>query len=153
MNQSLQKKTAARMAAIQYFYRESITGDTQDAAAYCELLKTRLSGNKPEQKLQVGTANEPNYTLLQAIINGVNERRDDIHARIDGALNENWKRERMSRLLVALLEASVFEMCFYKEVKHGIITDEYTKLARSFFDDKEVNFVHGLLANLAKSYE
>lgn len=147
-NLSLQKKTAARMAATQYLYQEAITKDAEPIASHVIALKKQLAGNASEQKLQVGLANEPNYSLLKTLASGVLEKRETINATLDSGLNENWKRERMSPLLIALLQCAIFEMVFYKETKPRIIVDEYTKIARSFFDEKEVNFVHGLLANI-----
>ncbi|MGE0754197.1 MAG: transcription antitermination factor NusB [Alphaproteobacteria bacterium] len=152
-NASLQKKTAARTVATQCLYQQAITGEKQNIGQHIAALKHQLAGNTAEQKLQVGMAVEPHYPLIEALVRGVIEREQDINTLLDSALSDNWKRERMSPLLVALLQCGIFEMAYYKDVKPRIVVNEYTKLARSFFDEKEVNFVHALLATLGKNYD
>ncbi len=151
-NPSLQKKSAARMAAVQALYQHAITGDKKDAAKQVASLKAQLANNKSEQRLMVGVPLEPNYPLVEALLTGVTSRMDEVNARLDEVLTSEWKRERMSHLLVALLQCGIYEMFFYKEIKSNIIIDEYTRMARSFFSDKEVDFVHGALSTLAATY-
>jgi transcription antitermination protein NusB len=152
-NPSLQKKSAARMAAVQCLYTlavgdKKITPEKQVAA-----LRAQLSGNTSEQKLQVGVPLEPNYKLLESILEGVEQWRGDIDERIKGALSKEWTMERMSPLMVAILQCAVFEMIFGKEIGAKVVIDEYSRLTRSFFTDTEVNFVHGALSTLAQSHE
>lgn len=152
-NASLQKKTAARMVAAQYLYQQSITGEVQNIGRHIAALKVQLGGNLDEQKLQIGMAAEPHYPLLEALVSGISDREEEVNGTLDDALSKGWKRDRMSPLLVALLQCGVYEMAYYKDIKPRIVVDEYTKLSRCFFDEKEVSFVHALLANLAKKYE
>ena len=149
-NPSLQKKSAARMAAAQCLYTASITGEKQTPAAAVAALKKQLADNKQEQKLLVGQPIEPNYALVESLLSGVETFGDDIGAQIDGTLSGSWKRERMSPLLLAILQCAVFEIFFGKDIKPKIIVDEYTRLTRRFFSDAEVGFVHGALSKLAE---
>ncbi|MDE3037788.1 MAG: hypothetical protein KGJ21_04995, partial [Pseudomonadota bacterium] len=87
---------------------------------------------------------------VEQLLSGIDIFGDDIGAQIDGALSEGWKRERMSPLLLAILQCAVFELFFGKEMNPKIIIDEYTRLTRHFFSDAEVGFVHGALGRLAK---
>jgi transcription antitermination factor NusB len=151
MNPSLQKKSAARTAAVQCLYTLSILDEKEiPADRIVEELKARLHNDRDEQKLLVGVPLEPNYALLKALLEGVRDHRDDINARLDGRLSAQWKRERMSPLLVAILQCSIFELGFGKEIKPKIVIDEYTRLARSFLGDAEADFVHGCLHNLVQ---
>lgn len=151
-NLSLQKKSAARMAAAQSLYTAAITGEKHTPAQAVSALKKQLENNAQEQKLMVGQPIEPNYALAESLLAGVETFGDDIGAQIDGALSEGWKRERMSPLLLAILQCAVFELFFGKEIKPKIIVDEYTRLTRHFFSDAEVGFVHGLLSKLAEHH-
>jgi len=62
INPSLQKKTAARMAAVQCLYTASINNEKNIAGASGRPLKKELANNKAEQKLRVGSALDPNST-------------------------------------------------------------------------------------------
>ncbi len=149
INPSLQKKTAARVAAAQCVYARLMSDAPLSPARQIAELKARLKDNKAEQKLTLGLPLEPNYALAQAIIEGTKEFAVDIDGRINSSLSADWKRERMSGLLIAILQCAVFELFFYKDTaKHKVIIDEYTRLAARFFDDAEVNFVHGVLQRL-----
>jgi N utilization substance protein B len=152
VNPSLQKKTAARTAAVQCIYTLSITGEKTTPAQQIAQLKNRLENNRDEQKLTVGVPLEPNYKLVETLLEGVAGRLADIDALVDGVLNAEWKRERMSPLLIAILQCSIYELCLGKEISAKIVIDEYTRLTRSFFADPEVNFVHGALSTLAQKH-
>lgn len=151
-NSSLQKKTAARMAAVQALYTLAVNGEKLTPAQQVLILKKQLVGNKDEQKLQVGNAVEPNYKLMETILDGIEKRGVEINSRLDSTLSEDWKRERMSPLLLAILQCGIFELFFDKEINTKIVIDEYTRLSRHFFADAEVNFVHAALSKLVRQY-
>jgi len=151
-NPSLQKKSAARMSAVQELYSLAMTAEAPDAERQVAALKKQLTANKSEQKLRVGNAVEPNYPLMETILSGVGEWQAQIDVRLDSVLDKDWKRERMSPLLISILQCAIFELFFHKDTAPKIIIDEYTRLTRSFFGDGEVNFVHGALSGLSKKY-
>ena len=148
INPSLQKKSAARIAAVQCVYERLMSDIAPTPARQVARLKKRLANNNAEQKLLIGMVVEPNYPLVSAILDGTVEFQTDIDKRIDSNLSKEWTRERMSPILIAVLQCAVFELFFYKENKHKVIIDEYTRLTSRFFAEAEVNFVHGLLHTL-----
>jgi N utilization substance protein B len=148
VNSSLLRKSAARVAAVQYLfgYAEHTQGE------YVATLKKQLAGNLAEQKLLFGGPYEPHYPLLEALLEGVAQRQEDIDARLTSVLTQDWKRERMSALLIAILQCAIFELFFYKDAKPAVIIDEYTRLTGRFFDEAETNFVYAALGTLATRY-
>lgn len=152
-NQTVRQRSAARIAAVQCLYTLSVGGEALSPAQQVQILKKQLSGNKVEQKLQVGEALEPNYKLVEAILDGIEKRGIEINSRLNNTLNDNWKRERMSPLLLAILQCGIFEMFFDKEISHKIVIDEYTRLTRHFFADAEVDFVYAALSKLSRQYK
>lgn len=151
-NPSLKQRSAARMAAVQCLYTLSVGGEQLSPAQQVQILKKQLANNKPEQKLRVGDSVEPNYKLVENILDGIEKRGVEINARLENTLNDNWKRERMSPLLLAILQCGIFELFFDKEIAAKIVIDEYTRLTRYFFADAEVDFVHAALSKLARQY-
>src|SRR3954464_13101652 len=99
-NPSLQKKTAARMSAVQSLYKFAMNGEKLSPAQQVLLIKKQLANNKDEQKLQVGAPIEPNYKLVEMLLDGVEEWAPKIDSRMQEVLSEQWKRERMSPVLV-----------------------------------------------------
>ncbi|NBO17797.1 MAG: transcription antitermination protein NusB [Proteobacteria bacterium] len=151
-NASLKQRSAARMAAVQCLYTLSVGGEALSPAQQVQILKKQLANNKPEQKLQVGDAIEPNYKLVENILDGIEKRGVEINSRLDNTLSTDWKRERMSPLLLAILQCGIFELFFDKEIAPKIVIDEYTRLTRHFFADAEVDFVHAALSKLSRQY-
>ena len=149
-NPSLQKKSAARTAAVQCLYTQALQSKNTSPAKQVERLKKQLTGNKNEQTLQVGVPLEPNYKLLETLLEGVALRQNDIDERIARVLSKDWTPERMGPVLVAILQCAVYELFFGKEVKPKIIIDEYTRLTRSFCSNDEVDFVYGALSKLVE---
>ncbi|MEK6745765.1 MAG: transcription antitermination factor NusB [Pseudomonadota bacterium] len=147
-NPSLQKKSAARIAAVQCVYERLIDESPPEPEQQISSLKKRLVNNTSEQKLTLGVMLEPNYPLVSAILTGTIQWQKDIDERIDGTLSKEWTRERMSPILIAILQCAIFELFFYKDTKHKILIDEYTNLTSRFFADAEINFVNGVLKNL-----
>ena len=147
-NLSLQKKSAARIAAVQCVYERIVSKAPLAPEQQVADLKKQLANNTGEQKLILGSSIEPNYPLLKAILEGTLEWQKDIDKRIDGALSKEWTRERMSPILIAILQCAIFELFFYKDTKHKILIDEYTNLTSRFFAEAEINFVNGVLKNL-----
>lgn len=151
-NPSLQKRTAARMAAAQCLYKLAMGGERLSPAQQVVILKKQLANNREEQKLQVGAAVEPNYKMVQSLLEGIIQRRPDIEMRMTGMLSVEWTRDRMSPLLIAILECAIFELFFDKPISPKIVIDEYTRLTRCFFSEGEVNFVHAALTKLSQKY-
>lgn len=147
-NPSLQKKSAARIAAVQCVYERLIDESIPEPEQQISRLKKRLANNTNEQKLTLGVMLEPNYPLVSAILTGTIEWQKDIDERIDSTLSKEWTRSRMSPILIAILQCAIFELFFYKDTKHKILIDEYTNLTSRFFADAEINFVNGVLKNL-----
>lgn len=152
-NLSLQKKSASRVAAVQILYRVAMTKETFDPAKQVSALKVQLFRNPEEQKAVIGAAVEPNYPLLEAILSAIKEYRKDIDKMIASTLSKEWKRERMSPVLIAILQCAVAEFFFAKETPFKVILDEYSRLTRSFFGEPEVKFTFAALSKLNEEYE
>lgn len=152
-NLSLQKKAASRIAAVQCLYRLAMNKETLDPAKQLSALKVQLFRNPEEQKATIGAAVEPNYPLYEAILVGVHERGKDIEKMLNSVLAKDWKKERMSPVLIAILQAAIAEMFFAKDTPAKVVLDEYVRLTRSFFSEKEVKFVFAVLSALSENYE
>ena len=148
VNASLQRKSAARVASVQYLFGYAQHTPT----GYIAMLKKQLAGNPAEQKLLYGGPYEPHYPLLEAILSGVAQWQADIDKRLESVLTKDWKRERMSTLLIAIMQCAIFELFFYKDAKPMVVIDEYTRLTGRFFDEAETNFVYAALGTLVKRY-
>lgn len=152
-NPSLQKRSAARTAAIQCLYTRSFLETPPSAQRQVDQLKERLNGNREEQKLVVGLPIEPHYKMVQHLLEGVQQWQSEIDMHIDANLGKEWKRDRLSPVLIAILQSAIFELFFDKDINPRIVINEYTTLTGRFFSEGETDFVHGVLSTLAQQHE
>jgi N utilization substance protein B len=93
---------------------------------------------------------EPDKALFKKLLAGVIENREHLDSVIRTSLNDKWKIERMSPLLLSILACAIYEMKYATARNPAIIVNEYVTLTGRFFELQEVGFVNGLLDALAK---
>jgi N utilization substance protein B len=74
--------------------------------------------------------------------------------KVDGLIRANlkgWSFERISKHVKALLRLGVYELCFNKDIPDVAAIDEAVTLSHVYCDEKEAQFVNGLLNNLMRS--
>lgn len=138
------KRSVARLCAVQALYQLRMSSDTGTKAVVDEFKSHRLKAvNDPEQ---LGDADEKHFA---GIVEGVNQRADEIDELIKSALNKEWRIERLEHTMLSILRAGVFEILACSDIPVAVIVNEYVELAKSFYDGSEVGFVNGILDNLA----
>lgn len=149
MNRSLQAKSSARLAAVQLLYQAAVAGTMTPpevlAAEYLAFFEENQENAKEMQLPQVA----PDAGYLRKLLTGVAEHRTRLEPLVERVLNDDWKKDRISPLLLAILRVAAFELAEGK-VKQAIVTDEYASLAARFFTEAETGFVHAALHTLAK---
>jgi len=138
-NKSLREKSAARMAAAQMLYANALNGSKPDPARMLQEHDGYLSENKTQ----------PNMALLKKLLEGVVTHGNTLEPWIDKALTGDWKKDRMSPLLLAILRLAVFELAEMRQTASPIIVNEYVTLTGQFFGDAETGFMNAVLNALA----
>lgn len=140
MNRSLREKSAARMAAAQLLYKMSMRGEKLSADA---LLAEYDTYGEEIADLP------PNRAFLKKLLAGVAEHGESLEPWVNKALTGEWKKDRMSPLLLAILRLALFELAHFPNVGAPIIVNEYVTLTGRFFSDAEAGFVNASLNRLA----
>lgn len=84
------------------------------------------------------------------IIDGVLRHRDEIDKKIEPLL-KNWDINRISNVLRAVLEVSVYEILHVDDVDPPVSINEAVELAKKYFSDDGPAFVNGILGNFVRS--
>ncbi len=135
--------SAARLAAVQAHYQMDMTGaGIEDVVA--EFLSYRLA-----DWIEDGQAIEANAELFAGLVRGAGACRDDVDARIVGALAEGWTVERLELLLRAVLRVGAYELMAHPETPAKVVIDEYIEVAHAFFGKGPPGLVNGVLDRLA----
>ncbi len=147
---SLKRKSSARVAAVQCLYRLKITGEKTAPEALLEDYLAQWQDDKRSQSRVISRDADPDKAFLRKLLVSVTQNQAEIDGIVTASLNEKWTRERMSPLLVSVLECAISEMKYSQALNPAIIIDEYVTLTGRFFEAPEIGFVNGLLGTLAK---
>lgn len=82
-------------------------------------------------------------------VKGVKANEQNIEETISSKLKPEWKLERISKINIALLKLSIYEM-LYAGVPYKVAINEIIELAKTYGEDNSANFINGVLANVVK---
>lgn len=86
---------------------------------------------------------------IRKIVRGVKEKEAEIEKIISQKLKPEWSIDRISKINIALLKLSIYEMVYVK-VPYKIAINEVIELAKQYGDDNSAIFINGVLANVVK---
>lgn len=126
-------RRAARERAVQFMFGLEFTGyPWQDAlATFWEVNPSRPAVREYADKL----------------IGGVMERRAELDAEIDTAL-DRWNPERVGRIERNVLRVALFEMRHGNGVPVNVAINEAIEVARQFTTDESAAFINAVLDRL-----
>ncbi len=143
----LNKRRAARLAAVQALYQLELTGG--DAAGVVR----EFGAHRLAELFEPFEVELPSPTVdrewFGRIVIGVWGARERLDPAIAGALAEGWSLERCGFLLRACLRAGAFELTDCRDVPIKVVINEYIEVARLFFGGGEAAFVNAALDRLA----
>ncbi len=86
---------------------------------------------------------------VEQMFKGVLDHVADIDVLIEKNL-KNWKKERISKVSLAILRLGVYEILYCADVDNDIVVSECVKLATTFAFDDDVSFVNGVLGSVVR---
>ena len=86
---------------------------------------------------------------IRKVVRGIKENEPQIEKIISEKLKPEWPMERISKINIALLKLSIYEM-IYAEVPYKVAINEVIELAKAYGDDNSASFINGVLANVVK---
>ncbi|MCE2509895.1 MAG: transcription antitermination factor NusB [Alphaproteobacteria bacterium] len=136
------RRSAARLAAVQALYQIEFT-DTAAETVLSEFRAHRQGGVLEESPAKT------DFKKFEAIVSGVEARRQELDARIATVLAKDWSMERLGSVLRAILRSATFELMAGMDVPAKVVINEYVDLTHAFFEGSEPGFVNGVLDRLA----
>jgi N utilization substance protein B len=142
---SRQRRTAARLTAVQALYEMEVAGATADAVLQ-EMRSRRLPAvDNGETRALI----EPDLEFLDALVRGVDSRRQEVDQWLVASLTPPLELGRLEVLLRAILRAGAFELLAMPDVPANVVITEYLHLTHAFFAGREPSLVNGVLDRLA----
>jgi N utilization substance protein B len=144
---AVNKRGAARLAAVQALYQMDVagTGLLETAAEYENFrLGQEIDG---EQYL------DADKQWFRAILSGVVENQTALDPEVHAALVDGWPLNRLDSTLRAVLRAGAWEMIHRKDVPVAVTVTEYVEIASAFFGDgEEPRMVNAVLDRVARRH-
>lgn len=148
-HRSLQEKSSARLAAAQMLYQAALTGGRAEPERMLADYRAYLEDNRASPAEATLPAVPPNFAYLRRLLEGVVAHAETLESWVERLLTADWRKERMSPLLLSILRLGVFELLHFRELKPAIIINEYVTLTGRFFGQGETDFVNAALNSAA----
>ena len=133
-----------RVIAFQAVYSWDVTkASLEDLLSFSWLQKdgdnAALSENSKEER-----------TFASLIIAGTIDHIDEIDKLIESHLSSSWSMERISRVALAILRTSVYELLFQNGAETKVVIDEAVNIAKDFDTDDSYKFINAVLDKIGK---
>jgi transcription antitermination protein NusB len=137
-------RSAARLAAVQALYQMDM-----EKVGLARLLD-EFHAHRLGAEIEDAQYAEAEVEFFDDVVAGVNARRAEIDALVEGKLGEMWKMGRLDKTMLQILRCGTYELIARPDIPTGAVIDEYMDVAHAFFDKKDAKFVNGLLDAVAK---
>ena len=129
-------RTAIRELAFKLLYSTQIQHDNSD-----EQVQLFIENNE--------IAKDDAKDYIKSVIKGIYENEENIQKIISENLKNEWKIERISKVNLALLKLSIYEI-LYTETPFKVAINEAVELAKKYGEDTSSQFINGVLASVVK---
>jgi N utilization substance protein B len=139
-----EKRSAARLAAVQALYEMEMSGKgVVEAVAEFE---AHWIGREVDE-VEFKPAEAPFFRDLVA---GVVQEQRLVDQKVDAALAKGWPLVRVEAVLRAILRCGAFELVRRNDVPARVVITEYVDVAHAFFDGDEPGMVNAVLDSIGR---
>ncbi|MDT0575587.1 transcription antitermination factor NusB [Croceicoccus sp. F390] len=137
-------RSAARLAAVQALYQLDM-----EHAPVTRLLN-EFHQHRLGREIEDAQYADAEVAFFDDVVKGVDARREEIDRTIAARLAKGWALARLDRTMLQILRCGTYELIARPDVPLPSVITEYLDVAHAFFDQREANFVNGLLDAIGK---
>ncbi len=141
-----------RVIAFQALYSWDVTKASLDELLTFSWLQkdSEIEGGSQEAPAELSENSKEERTFASLIIAGTISHIDEIDKLIETHLSSSWSMERISRVALAILRTSVYELLFQNGAEPKIVIDEAVNIAKDFDTDDSYKFINAVLDKIGK---
>ncbi len=144
-----------RVIAFQALYSWDVTKASLDDLLTFEWLQKdkEIDGSidpADQPVIELSETSKEERTFASIIIAGTISHIDEIDKLIESHLSSSWSMERISRVALAILRTSVYELLFQNGAETKIVIDEAVNIAKDFDTDDSYKFINAVLDKIGK---
>jgi N utilization substance protein B len=147
MAQTISRRRAARLGAVQALYQAEMSGQDIELVI-AEFQALRLADLLEPLELN-SPAIEVDRDWFVKITSGAYDAIEQLDPLIEQTLSTGWTFGRLGYLLRAFLRAGAFELLYDKDVPVKVVITEYVELAHAFLGADDTGFLNAVLDRLA----
>lgn len=92
--------------------------------------------------------NEDEECYIRTTVTGIFENVEEIDRQIE-SYSKNWKKNRISKVDLAILRLAIYEILFSKQVPDEVAINEAVELTKRYADNSS-SFVNGILSSVVQ---
>lgn len=141
-----------RVIAFQALYSWDVTKSSlDDLLSFSWLQKDAEIEAEPQlPAVELSETAKEERTFASLIIAGTISHIDEIDKLIENHLSASWSMDRISRVALAILRTSVYEILFQNGADTKIVIDEAVNIAKDFDTDDSYKFINAVLDKIGK---
>lgn len=147
---SLRRKRSSRIAAIQILYRIGINGESFNANKALVDFDTELEESKATDDAEWQLDPKPDMAYFKTLLTAIGDWSDRLESVLEKHLTADWKKDRMSPLLLALLRVALVELRTSYKLTPAMLISEYTDIGGGFFTEHETGFINAFLQSASR---
>ncbi|MDD5952895.1 MAG: transcription antitermination factor NusB [Oscillospiraceae bacterium] len=119
------------------------------------LFERLVNQNSVEEVMEnAGLARDCQVTeFMKTVAYGVESHEAEIDGIIEDNLTGRWKRSRLSKVTMALLQLAIFEMKYLPDIPLKVSINESVELAKLYGGSDDAAFLNGVLGGVVKGLE
>ena len=129
-------RTEARDMAFKYLYQTEIQKESNEDAINLFFENNAICDEEAKK-------------YISEAVKGINEHLNNINEIIEKNLKKDWKIERISKVVLAILKLAIYEIV-YAKIPFKVAINEAVELAKKYGEDTAPTFVNGMLASVVK---
>lgn len=104
-----------------------------------------------EDNLPLRKTDKKQYNYIIETARAVFENMQEIDNIISKNLKEDWAIDRLSKVTLAILRLSVYEIKFLDDIPNNVSANEAVELAKVYDTDEAPAFINGVIAGVIRS--
>ena len=141
-----------RVIAFQALYSWDVSKSSlDDLLTFSWLQKdAEIEAGLQELETPISETAKEERTFASLIIAGTISHIDEIDKLIESHLSASWSMDRISRVALAILRTSIYELLFQNGAEAKIVIDEAVNIAKDFDTDDSYKFINAVLDKIGK---
>ena len=143
-NARSRRRATARLAAAQALYQWHMEQTP------LTLLLNEFHQHRLGKEIEDDQYAPAEVAYFDDVVSGTIARVEEIDTLLASKLADGWTIARMDKTMLQILRCATYELLARADVPIKAVITEYVDVAHAFFDQREANFVNGVLDSVSK---